>query len=81
MAVGYLEIDAMSMTLTRYQENTLAAVKAYFERCAFESPEAIADNFWAAQDASRYVYATIYGSEPRELTVAQQIEDVLNRKN
>lgn len=30
----------MSMTLTRYQNNTLAAVKAYFERCAFESPEA-----------------------------------------
>jgi len=30
---------------------------------------------WAAQDASRYVYATIYGSEPSGLTVAQQIED------
>lgn len=30
----------MSMTLTRYQNNTLSAVKAYFERCAFESPEA-----------------------------------------
>lgn len=30
----------MSMTLTHYQNNTLAAVKAYFERCAFESPEA-----------------------------------------
>ena len=29
----------MSMKLTRYQNNTLAAVKAYFERCAFESPE------------------------------------------
>ncbi len=30
----------MSMTLTHYQDHTLAAVKAYFERCAFESPEA-----------------------------------------
>ena len=30
----------MSMTLTHYQDNTLTAVKAYFERCAFESPEA-----------------------------------------
>ena len=30
---------------------------------------------WAAQDASRYVYATIYGSEPGGLTMAQQIEE------
>ena len=30
----------MSMALTHYQNNTLAAVKTYFERCAFESPEA-----------------------------------------
>ena len=36
---------------------------------------------WAAQDASRYVYATIYGSELGGRTVAQQIEDALNRKN
>ena len=28
------------MNLKEYQKNTLAAVKAYFERCAFESPEA-----------------------------------------
>ena len=30
---------------------------------------------WAAQDSSRYVYATIYGSASSGLTVAQQIED------
>ena len=39
MVIGYSEIDAMSMTLTRYQSNTLVVVKAYFERCAFKSPE------------------------------------------
>ncbi len=30
----------MNLTLTHYQENTLAVVKAYFQRCAFESSEA-----------------------------------------
>lgn len=49
MGVGYSEGNVMSMTLTRYQNNTLAAVKAYFERCAFESPEA-AYNTVTAQD-------------------------------
>jgi type III restriction enzyme len=35
---------------------------------------------WAAQDASRYVYATIYGSKPEGRTVAQQIEDAFLKK-
>ena len=30
---------------------------------------------WAGQDCSRYVYATIYGSSPSGLTIAQQIEE------
>lgn len=29
---------------------------------------------WARQAPTQYVYATIYGSEPSGLTVAQQIE-------
>ena len=40
----------MSMTLTRYQNNTLAAVKAYFQRCAFESPEAAYTTVTAESD-------------------------------
>ena len=30
---------------------------------------------WAGQDPSTYVYATILGSDPNGLTVAQQIEN------
>ena len=53
----------MSMTLTRYQNNTLAAVKAYFERCAFESPEAAYKTVTAGGDirlrlGSDYGYKT-----------------------
>ena len=35
---------------------------------------------WATQDSSRYVYATIYGSEPRGRAVDQQIEDAFLEK-
>lgn len=39
------------MNLKRYQENTLAAVRTYFRRCAFESPEAAYRNATAEGDA------------------------------
>ena len=35
---------------------------------------------WAAQDSSRYVYATIYGSSSSGLTVAQQIEEAFKNR-
>ncbi len=58
----------MSMTLTRYQNNTLAAVKAYFERCAFESPEVAYKTVTAGGDirlrlGSDYGYKTPKGME------------------
>ena len=58
----------MSMTLTRYQNNTLAAVKAYFERCAFESPEVAYKTVTAEGDirlrlGSDYGYKTPKGME------------------
>lgn len=35
---------------------------------------------WAAQDSSRYVYATIYGSASSGLTVAQQIDEAFKNR-
>ena len=59
------------MNLKHYQDNTLAAVKAYFERCAFESPEAAYKTMIADGDTRLRLF------EPRGLSVAQQIEDAL----
>lgn len=39
------------MNLKRYQENTLAAVRAYFRRCAYESPKDAYRNVTAQGDA------------------------------
>ena len=60
----------MSMTLTRYQGNTLAAVKAYFERCAFESPETAYKTVTAEGDVRLRLGADYGYSVPGELREA-----------
>ena len=58
----------MSLRLTNYQKNTLDAVRKYFQRCAFESPEAAYRTVTADGDirlrlGSDYGYRTPKGME------------------